>query len=85
MAGALGGLDGLVFTAGIGERAPSIRAEICARLGWLGLRLDLSANVGNAKRIGAPDSQIDVRVIATDEEQMIARHTLAVTNEAATA
>jgi acetate kinase len=85
LAGALGGLDGLVFTAGIGERAPSIRAEICARLGWLGLRLDLSANVGNAKRIGAPDSQIDVRVIATDEEQMIARHTLAVTNEAATA
>ena len=60
---------------GIGERAPSIRAEICARLGWLGLRLDLSANVGNAKRIGAPDSQIDVRVIATDEEAMIARHT----------
>ena len=66
------------------ENAAAI-AEICARLGWLGLRLDLSANVGNAKRIGAPDSQIDVRVIATDEEQMIARHTLAVTNEAATA
>jgi acetate kinase len=85
LAGALGGLDGLVFTAGIGERAPSVRAEICARLAWLGLRLDPCANGGNATRIGAPDSQIDVRVVATDEEQMIARHTLAVTNEAATA
>jgi len=85
LAAALGGLDGLVFTAGIGERAPTIRVEICKRLAWLGLRLDASANLGNATRIGAPDSQIDVRVIATDEEQMIARHTLAVTNEAGTA
>jgi len=85
LAAALGGLDGLVFTAGIGERAPTIRAEICARAAWLGLRLDASANDGNAPRIGAPDSQIDVRVIATDEEQMIARHTLGVTNETATA
>ena len=85
LAAALGGLDGLVFTAGIGERAPTIRAEICARVAWLGLRLDASANDGNAPRIGAPDSQIDVRVIATDEEQMIARHTLGVTNETATA
>ncbi len=79
MAGALGGLDGLVFTAGIGERAPTIRAEIGARLAWLGLRIDASANASNAARIGAPDSQIEVRVIATDEEAMIARHTLAVT------
>jgi acetate kinase len=85
LVGALGGLDGLVFTAGIGERAPSIRAEICARLGWLGLRLDISANAENATQISAPDSQIDVRVIATDEEQMIVRHTLAVTNKAANA
>jgi acetate kinase len=76
LACALGGLDGLVFTAGIGERAPTIRAEICARLAWLGVRLDAGANAVNATRIGASDSAIDVRVIATDEEQMIARHTL---------
>jgi acetate kinase len=76
LAGALGGLDRLVFTAGIGERAPTIRAEICTRLAWLGLRLDARANAENAARIGAPDSLVDVRVIATDEQQMIARHTL---------
>jgi acetate kinase len=76
LAAALGGLDGLVFTAGIGERAPTVRAEICARLMWLGVRLDASANAVNAPRIGAPDSLIDVRVIATDEDAMIAQHTL---------
>ncbi len=81
LAGALGGLDGLVFTAGIGERAPTIRAEICARLAWLGVRLDVSANAAHATCISAPDSQIEVRVIATDEEAMIARHTLSVLNQ----
>lgn len=75
LAGALGGLDGVVFTAGIGERAPSIRAEICARLAWLGARIDPVANAANAAQIGAHDSAIDLRVIATDEEAMIARHT----------
>ncbi len=84
MAGALGGLDGLVFTAGIGERAPTIRAEMCAPLAWLGVRLDAFANAANAPRIGAPDSLIEVRVIATDEEAMIAQHTLTITKEAAT-
>jgi acetate kinase len=72
---ALGGLDGLVFTAGIGEHAPVIRAAVCARLAWLGLRLDSAANAANAARISTPDSSIDVRVIATDEEAMIAHHT----------
>jgi acetate kinase len=72
---ALGGLDGLVFTAGIGEHAPAIRAAVCTRLVWLGLRLDGAANAAGAARISAPDSAIDVRVIATDEEAMIARHT----------
>jgi acetate kinase len=81
LAGALGGLDGLVFTAGIGERAPTIRAEICARLAWLGVRLDASANAAHAACISAHGSQIDVRVIATDEEAMIARHTLSVANQ----
>jgi acetate kinase len=78
LTGALGGLEGLVFTAGIGERAPKIRAEICDRLGWLGVRIDATANAANATRIGAPGSNIDVRVIATDEEAMIARHTMGV-------
>ncbi len=72
---ALGGLDGLVFTAGIGEHAPAIRAAVCGRLAWLGLRLDDHANATGAARISAPDSTIDVRVIATDEEAMIAHHT----------
>ena len=74
---ALGGLDGLVFTAGIGERAPTIRAEICERLSWLGVRLDPAANSANAERISSQDSKIEVRVIATDEEMTIARHTSA--------
>jgi acetate kinase len=73
---ALGGLDGLVFTAGIGEHAPVIRAAVCARLAWLGLRLDEGANAAGAARISARDSGIDVRVIATDEEAVIARHTM---------
>jgi acetate kinase len=72
---ALGGLDGVVFTAGIGEHSPAIRTEICARLAWLGLRLDEAANAAGLACISAPDSQIEVRVIATDEEAMIARHT----------
>jgi acetate kinase len=75
LAGALGGLDTLVFTAGIGERAPTIRAEICQRLAWLGVRLDSTANAVNAVRISAPGSEIEVLVIATDEEATIARHT----------
>ena len=78
LAGALGGLDGIVFTAGIGERAAAIRAEICARLAWLGVRLDAVANAANAACISSPDSEIEVRVIATDEEATIARHTLAI-------
>ena len=77
MVSALGGLDGLVFTAGIGEHAPAIRAAVCTRLAWLGLRLDEAANTAGAARIGTADSRVDVRVIATDEEAMIARHTQA--------
>jgi acetate kinase len=72
---ALGGLDGLVFTAGIGEHSPAIRSAVCGRLGWLGLRLDEAANAAGADRISAVDSSIDVRVISTDEEAMIAQHT----------
>lgn len=80
---ALGGLDGLVFTAGIGEHAPAIRAAVCARLAWLGLRLDNAANAADAACISTPDSKIEVRVIATDEEAMIARHTQTTIHHAA--
>jgi acetate kinase len=76
---ALGGLDGIVFTAGIGEHAPRIRSEVCARMGWLGLRLDAQANLTDEPCISLADSAIDVRVIATNEEAMIARHTETVT------
>jgi acetate kinase len=78
LASALAGLDGIVFTAGIGENSPAIRARVCARLGWLGVRVDKTANQAGADRISAPDSAIDVRVIKTDEEAIIARHTMAI-------
>lgn len=72
----LQGLDGLVFTAGIGENDADLRADICARLGWLGLIVDEEANAAHAPVISAPESRIAVRVIPTDEERMIALHTL---------
>ena len=74
---ALGGLDGLIFSAGIGEHAPLIRAAVCARLAWLGLRLDEAANESSRTCISRPDSTIAVHIIATDEEAMIAHHTQA--------
>jgi acetate kinase len=78
LASALGGLDGLVFTAGIGEHAPPIRSRVCARLGWLGVALDEAANRAGAGVISTPASRVAVRVIPTDEETTIARHTLEV-------
>ncbi len=72
----LGGLDGLVFTAGIGENDPLIRAAICARLGWLGVTIEPQANRANATRIAMPGSAVELRVIPTDEERMIALHTI---------
>jgi acetate kinase len=69
-----GGLDGLVFTAGIGEHAPEIQLRICARCSWLGVVLDESAN--GRMRITVEASRIRVYVIPTDEEKMIARHTV---------
>jgi acetate kinase len=72
---ALGGLDALVFTGGIGEHGAPVRAMVCAQLGWLGLRLNPAANDANASKISAADSQIDVCVIPTNEEWIIARHT----------
>ncbi len=77
----LGGLDGLVFTAGIGENAPAIRAAICARLGWIGIGLSPEANAANAPCISTPQSRVEVRVIPTSEEAMIAAHCLSVLGE----
>lgn len=74
---ALGGLDALVFTAGIGENAPQVRARIAERLGWLGAELDAAANERNEMVISTPGSKLRLMVIPTDEELMIARQTLA--------
>ncbi|HEY2994520.1 MAG TPA: acetate/propionate family kinase [Methylomirabilota bacterium] len=78
LAGALGGIDGLVFTAGIGENSPDIRARVCARAAWLGIQLDEAANRAGGPRISTPASRVSAWVIPTDEERMIAEHTLAV-------
>jgi acetate kinase len=78
---ALNGLDGLVFTAGIGEHAAPIRAALCSRLAWLGVRLDDAANAAGAGLISTPDSTVEIRVIPTDEEAIIARHTIAIVRQ----
>jgi acetate kinase len=74
LAAALGGLDALVFTAGIGEHAATVRERICAGAGWLGVELDRAANARHAERIEAAGSRVAVLVLPTDEELMIARH-----------
>src|SRR3954462_13291416 len=78
LAAALGGLDAFVFTAGIGENSPSMRARIAAKLAWLGCELDAGANKQNASLISASKSRVPIYVVPTDEELMIARHTLSV-------
>jgi acetate kinase len=78
LAASLGGIDGLIFTAGIGEHAPEIRRQICARAEWLGVSLDDAANARGDPRISSAESRVAVLVIPTDEEAMIARHTLAI-------
>ena len=77
-AAALGGLDTLAFTGGIGERAAIVRAEICSGLQYLGVALDGEANNRNAEVISARGSRCVVRVVETDEDLMIARHTRSV-------
>jgi acetate kinase len=74
LAAALGGLDGIVFTAGVGENAAPIRSAICRACGWLGLELDEAANRQHQTRISAPTSRVVAYVIKTDENLMIARH-----------
>jgi acetate kinase len=74
-ASVLGGLDALVFTAGIGENSAEVRAAVCEKLSWLGVSVDLAANKKNGPLISAKDSNVSVWVIPTDEELMIAMHT----------
>jgi acetate kinase len=82
LAAALGGLDALVFTGGIGERAAPVRARICTAAAWLGLSLDEAANATNATVISAAESRVAVLVVPTDEERMIAQHTVALLRRA---
>jgi acetate kinase len=76
-AAVLGGLDAFVFTAGIGENSAPVRAALCAKLAWLGIKLDAQANASGGPCISTPDSTVSVWVIPTNEELMIAQHTLA--------
>jgi acetate kinase len=77
LAAVLGGVDGLVFTAGIGEHAPTIRARILDACAWLGVTADADANARGGPRISTADSAVSAWVIPTNEELMIARHTYA--------
>jgi acetate kinase len=75
LAAVLGGIDGLVFTAGIGENSPEIRRRICAASSWLGVELDAEANAHGGPRISTQRSKVSTWMIPTNEELMIARHT----------
>jgi acetate kinase len=75
LAAVLGGLDALVFTAGIGEHSAEVRRRICAASAWLGLELDTEANERHAARISTPNCAVSAWTIPTNEELMIARHT----------
>ena len=78
LAAVLGGLDALIFTAGIGENVPEIRRRICENMGHLGLALDSRANDANARLISSNQGPVSICVIPTNEELMIARHTVSV-------
>jgi acetate kinase len=75
LAAALGGLDAIVFTAGIGEHAAAIREQVCRGAAWLGVELDAAANAKDGPRISAAGSRVSVWVVPTNEELMIAQHT----------
>ncbi len=70
------GMDGIVFTAGVGEHSPEIRARICQHLEWLGVKLDPELNAQSAQKISTEDSAVSVWVIPTNEELVIAREAL---------
>jgi len=75
LSAALGGLDALVFTGGIGEHAHIIREKVCQQMTWLGVELDKTANENHARKISTTDSETSVWVLPTNEEKMIALHT----------
>ena len=75
LAAVLGGLDGIVFTAGIGENSSEIRRRVGEACGWLGVEIDDDANARKGPRISTPGSRVSAWVIPTNEELMIARHT----------
>lgn len=77
LAASLGGLDGFVFTAGIGENSPEMRARIAARLEWLGARIDPARNAAGELDVSKSGSKVRLLAVPTDEELMVARHTLA--------
>ncbi len=83
LATVMGGIDGLVFTAGIGESAAPVRANIGSRLSWLGVAIDAEANARHGPRISSKDSAVVCYVIPTNEELMIARHALALVRRSA--
>ena len=80
LAAALGGLDALVFTGGIGEHAAQVREQVCLDSHWLGIELDNAANYSGATLISTPASHVDVLVLPTNEEWIIARHARALLN-----
>ena len=75
LAAALGGLDAVVFTAGIGENSASVRERVCTDAAWLGVGLDAAANAARGPRITTAASRVAAWIIPTNEELMIARHT----------
>ena len=76
LAAMLGGLDALVFTAGIGEHAAAIRKRVCRDAAWLGVELDADANERGGPRVSSASSRVSVWAIPTDEEKMTALHLL---------
>jgi acetate kinase len=78
LAASLSGIDALVFTAGIGERSVLVRERVCRLAGWLGVELDLAANLEAGPRLSTPESSVSAWVVPTDEELMIATHAFGV-------
>jgi acetate kinase len=83
LAAALGGVDALVFTAGIGAHAAEVRRRVCTASAWLGIALDDAANERHGPRISTGESAVSVWALPTDEELVIARHTLALASTVA--
>jgi len=83
LAAALGGVDALVFTAGVGEHSAEIRARVCRDAAWLGVALDEEANAKGSRLITSPASRVKAWRVPTDEEGIIASHTRSLTERAA--